>query len=486
MFYLLLLFSLVTLLVGVFLVGFGAPMRETTFGAALLVSGTVAIVGGFVLVGLAGAVQELRRVVQGLRRFSGGPRAARPVDRKEGERRPPPHRAAFPNRPAADAPIPPPVSSVEEPPFDTHSEVRSDSGIRADVGVHDETHGREDEDARSDQREPARKPGPAWLRRAIAEIESIPGPAEVAAQAPAEPHDAQRAEPRYPRARQPAEVRYPEGRHPEPRHPEARHPEARHPEARHPETRHSEAWPPEGPPYDEPQPGRRFSAGEPAPGRPGLNSGERASTQEGWLRARGQAAPAPPIEPEDYAPEPEPEPDPPPRQPTAPAPSIFDMVWASERRRPTGEGASAPEPRSEPQVAPFVRPAETRPMPPVHPVPPAPTPVAAPPLAPAPRAEPRPEPRPETRPEPKLESRPEPKPEFRPEPRPEPKPEFRPEPKPEPRPEPRPLSILKSGVIDEMAYTLFTDGSIEAQMPDGIMRFSSIEELRRHLDQNEG
>jgi hypothetical protein len=41
-------------------------------------------------------------------------------------------------------------------------------------------------------------------------------------------------------------------------------------------------------------------------------------------------------------------------------------------------------------------------------------------------------------------------------------------------------------VIDEMAYTLFTDGSIEAQMPDGTMRFSSIEELRRHLDQNEG
>ena len=41
-------------------------------------------------------------------------------------------------------------------------------------------------------------------------------------------------------------------------------------------------------------------------------------------------------------------------------------------------------------------------------------------------------------------------------------------------------------MIDEMAYTLFTDGSIEAQMPDGTMRFSSIEELRRHLDQHEG
>jgi hypothetical protein len=52
------------------------------------------------------------------------------------------------------------------------------------------------------------------------------------------------------------------------------------------------------------------------------------------------------------------------------------------------------------------------------------------------------------------------------------------------RPEPLPVSVLKSGVIDEMAYTLFTDGSIEAQMPDGTMLFASIEELRQHLDQN--
>ena len=51
---------------------------------------------------------------------------------------------------------------------------------------------------------------------------------------------------------------------------------------------------------------------------------------------------------------------------------------------------------------------------------------------------------------------------------------------------PRPQSILKSGVIDEMAYTLFTDGSIEAQMPDGTMRFASIEELRRHLETQGG
>jgi hypothetical protein len=54
------------------------------------------------------------------------------------------------------------------------------------------------------------------------------------------------------------------------------------------------------------------------------------------------------------------------------------------------------------------------------------------------------------------------------------------------QPEIRPVSILKSGVIDEMSYTLFTDGSIEAQMPEGTVRFASIEELRQHLENQDG
>jgi hypothetical protein len=43
-------------------------------------------------------------------------------------------------------------------------------------------------------------------------------------------------------------------------------------------------------------------------------------------------------------------------------------------------------------------------------------------------------------------------------------------------------SIIKSGVVDGMAYSLFSDGSIEAQMPEGMMRFGTIEELRAHLE----
>jgi hypothetical protein len=47
--------------------------------------------------------------------------------------------------------------------------------------------------------------------------------------------------------------------------------------------------------------------------------------------------------------------------------------------------------------------------------------------------------------------------------------------------EPQAVSVLKSGVIEGMAYTLYSDGSIEADLPQGVMRFPSIDALRRHL-----
>ncbi|MHC4041676.1 DUF308 domain-containing protein [Bradyrhizobium sp. 23AC] len=59
-----------------------------------------------------------------------------------------------------------------------------------------------------------------------------------------------------------------------------------------------------------------------------------------------------------------------------------------------------------------------------------------------------------------------------------------PEPPPPPPPvEQPPVTVLKSGIVDGMAYSLYSDGSIEAQMPEGMMRFASIDELRAHLDQ---
>ena len=48
----------------------------------------------------------------------------------------------------------------------------------------------------------------------------------------------------------------------------------------------------------------------------------------------------------------------------------------------------------------------------------------------------------------------------------------------------RAVPILKSGAIDGMGYTLYVDGSIEAELPHGTLRFASIGELRVHLEQN--
>jgi hypothetical protein len=68
---------------------------------------------------------------------------------------------------------------------------------------------------------------------------------------------------------------------------------------------------------------------------------------------------------------------------------------------------------------------------------------------------------------------------------------------PAPRPPPPPLrpplkpaapaaatpdaTVYKSGVIDGMAYTLFMDGSIEAELPQGKVKFASVDELQKYL-----
>jgi hypothetical protein len=51
-------------------------------------------------------------------------------------------------------------------------------------------------------------------------------------------------------------------------------------------------------------------------------------------------------------------------------------------------------------------------------------------------------------------------------------------------PESRPMAILKSGKIDGMSYTLYADGSIEAVLATGPIRFASIDALRTHLEKN--
>lgn len=50
--------------------------------------------------------------------------------------------------------------------------------------------------------------------------------------------------------------------------------------------------------------------------------------------------------------------------------------------------------------------------------------------------------------------------------------------------DPNAVTVLKSGVIEGMAYTLYSDGSIDTEMPQGMVRFGTIDELRAYLEKN--
>ncbi|WP_371345239.1 hypothetical protein [Ancylobacter sp. IITR112] len=51
----------------------------------------------------------------------------------------------------------------------------------------------------------------------------------------------------------------------------------------------------------------------------------------------------------------------------------------------------------------------------------------------------------------------------------------------EPAPAEPSVTVLKSGTIGGMSYTLYSDGSIEADLPDGVLRFASLQALRDHV-----
>jgi hypothetical protein len=155
MVFLLSLLGFVAVAAGVFGVGLGIPLRDTSFGAALLMAGSVAVTGGFILVGLAATVRELRRVVQGFKApLSGMPRPVRPLERRDEERI---------------------ERRDEEQRFET-ADRRMAPRTRMPAALG--TDGRDMVPAKFDAPDPRerwRKPGPEeWLLRAMAEIESTP------------------------------------------------------------------------------------------------------------------------------------------------------------------------------------------------------------------------------------------------------------------------------------------------------------------------
>src|SRR5215467_13568921 len=156
MFYLLLSLGFIAMAAGVFVVGFGVPIRETSFGAALLIAGSGAITSGLILVGLAAAVRELQRVVQGLKvRMPVGPRPVRPMERRDGERRDGERSAGSDRRLEPRLPTPGTPGAELADVIPTKLDASNPQTLWS-------------------------KPGPEWLRRAVAEIEDTPQPAEAA------------------------------------------------------------------------------------------------------------------------------------------------------------------------------------------------------------------------------------------------------------------------------------------------------------------
>ena len=59
-------------------IGFGIPINAFSLGNTLIISGTVAVCGGLILIGLSLAVRQLARIADALR-TQGAPKALRPI-----------------------------------------------------------------------------------------------------------------------------------------------------------------------------------------------------------------------------------------------------------------------------------------------------------------------------------------------------------------------------------------------------------------------
>jgi hypothetical protein len=175
----LLLLGLIAVAAGIFGLGQGIPIRDTTFGAAMLVTASVAITGGFILIGLAAAVSELRRALRHLRL----------PDRFDGERG---DGAGRRKEPRIDRPAPgPDAAHVIPTRFDTPETEATDSWAREPRLKPDATPETLDTIRPADYRKPEteapapRADAPA-AGTAADQMKSLPlAPAEAAAPAPA-------------------------------------------------------------------------------------------------------------------------------------------------------------------------------------------------------------------------------------------------------------------------------------------------------------
>lgn len=405
MYVLLIVTGIVAAVTGAVMIGFGVPINEFSLGNTLIIAGTTALSAGLILVGLAAAVRQLRRIAEALARQA--PRPARPAEVPEAPARAAPARIPFPPKPpsreAATGEPRPTESRPGEPPV----------------------------------MEP-RSARPAELRLG-----------ELRARAPRPvPFDdsAQRPRPIIP----PLATNY--GAEDSETVPLSAPDLSLSPEILSPQVMPSQAAP------AFPEPAAPAVPGRPVPARPEPEARAVGSAAVEVLRGPRLDPPWRPTLPAERQGEPE-----------RPPRGLFDSLWpaAAGRRPPPGTEARTEARRSEPSelrhadpgaeavpetaaegaddpadrddtVAGAAQPGATGAAP------------AEPPAEIAAVAEEAPAPE-ASDVSAVVEER-------------------------------RAVSILKSGVVDGMAYTLYSDGSIEAELPEGMIRFTSIEDLRRHLD----
>lgn len=412
--------------IGVVLTTNGLVIYQSTFGNAMATVGGIALVGGLIIVALGFIYRALLQVsekLDGVMVHYDGEESADGFSHEAGA-----HSYAH-HAPAQHAPDPieAPVAAppMYEPPRPAPMPPAGAPPLR-------------------------QRPSPVSLEPAISEPVSFdPEP-----------------EPRMPEPRTP-EPRMPEPRTPEPRMPEPRMPEPKSPEPREPQSlpswfrRNREPVPP--PP---PVATRNFQlddADQPAEPRPARDR-HRDEAREDELPSVVRSGPFSfePVRDEDERDrEPAFEPIVPRNKPEAPEPAAYELPPRGGRepviretpvREPVVRPASpaaAEAAEAEPGQPPaFLRPgSQATPVAPPAPAPIPPTPAPAPAAsAPAPSAPAPSGPAPSA-----------------------------------PPAGPRAPTVLKSGFIGGMAYTLYTDGSIEAELPDGVLRFASLQELREHV-----
>jgi hypothetical protein len=362
-----LILGIVVTAAGIAAIGFGIPLNDFTLSTTLYITGTIGLVGGFILVSLSAVITELGRVAEGLKNRSPAPRsnaAARQGAESQEPMIAPVAQPAVLNQPviqpaAAPAAPPLPPGPMIAPPAPAGA-----NGLRAPP--------QSSITARPDA--PSRQPHPAEAYPPAA-----PSAVEVSAAA------IERLRSSIPRTERPRA---------EPAGPDMDEAPLSPNGAMHhpgPQSRPPEAAP------NEPRITAEDRAGDPAV------EALKASRLDFLFRSKPAARPAP----------------------QQPQPENFDAYWPADARQPPGRAAPA-EPRQrtdqvERQPT-YVPPPEPLAQAQAH----APVPANEPPLP----------------------------------------------------------AILKSGVVDGMAYTLYADGSIEAKLPHGTVRFGSIAELRAHIESN--